>query len=72
MHVLLPLWLVPLTLTVLFWAAAIFWPSASEDGTLFPPLGLIFWVLVRFAVAVASTLLVWLAYFIWLFVAGAS
>lgn len=69
MHVLLPIWLVPLTLSVLIWAGAIFWPSA-DDGISYQLRALVL-ALVRFSAASAATLLVWLAYFIWLFVTGA-
>ncbi|ESY42053.1 hypothetical protein X747_14855 [Mesorhizobium sp. LNJC384A00] len=69
MHVVLPIWLVPLTLSVLIWAGAIFWPSA-DDGVSYQ-LRAVVLALVRFSAASAATLLVWLAYFIWLFVAGA-
>lgn len=69
MHAVLPIWLVPLSLTILFWAAAIFWPS-EDDGVSYQ-LRLVVLALVRFSMASGATLLVWLAYFIWLFVAGA-
>ncbi|MER9623236.1 hypothetical protein NKI98_17640 [Mesorhizobium sp. M0222] len=69
MHVVLPIWLVPLTLSVLIWAGAISWPSA-DDGVSYQ-LRAVVLALVRFSAASAATLLVWLAYFIWLFVAGA-
>ncbi|RWB31338.1 MAG: hypothetical protein EOQ42_33700 [Mesorhizobium sp.] len=68
MHVVLPLWLVPLTLSVLIWAGAVFWPS-SRGSDAYPIA--VFWALVRFSAAAAATLLTWLAYFIWLVVAGA-
>ncbi|RWN30127.1 MAG: hypothetical protein EOR97_17290 [Mesorhizobium sp.] len=57
-----------MSLTVLFWAAAIVWPSV-DDGVSYQ-LRLVVLALVRFSAATAATLLVWLAYFIWLFVAG--
>jgi hypothetical protein len=69
-HVVLPIWLVPLTLSVLIWAGAIFWPSA-DDGVSYQLRTLVL-ALVRFSAATAATLLVWLFYFIWLFVAGGA
>ncbi|ESY49013.1 MULTISPECIES: hypothetical protein [unclassified Mesorhizobium] len=70
MHVVLPIWLVPLSLTVLIWVAAIFWPSADE-GVSYQLRALVL-ALVRFSAASAATLLVWLAYLIWLVVAGGA
>ncbi|SDA39168.1 hypothetical protein [Mesorhizobium qingshengii] len=71
MHVFLPIWLVPLSLTVLIWAGAIFWPTAGNGTNAYPPFGLIVSALLRFVVAAAGTILCWVAYFIWFFVAGA-
>lgn len=71
MHVFLPIWLLPLSLTVLIWAGAVFWPSSSVHGGDYD-FGAALSALLRFVAAAAATLLVWLAYFIWLVVAGGA
>lgn len=69
MHVFLPIWLVPLSLTVLIWAGAIFWPTAGNGTNAYPPFGLIVSALLPFVATAAATVLIWLTY--WHIAAGA-
>ncbi|TIT08078.1 MAG: hypothetical protein E5V16_08145 [Mesorhizobium sp.] len=69
MNIYLPIWWIPIALTVAIWAAALMWPTEKSHGDY--DFSASFFALVRFAFASAGSLLVWLAFFIWLFVVGA-
>jgi hypothetical protein len=69
-HVVLPIWLVPLSLTVLIWAGAIFWPSANDGVSYSCAPSCWRWFALR--PPLPPRFLVWLAYFIWLVVAGGA
>ncbi|MER9211573.1 hypothetical protein NKI54_05820 [Mesorhizobium sp. M0663] len=69
MNIYLSIWWIPIALTVAIWAAALMWPTEQSHGDY--DFSAAFFALVRFAFASAGSLLVWLAFFIWLFVVGA-
>lgn len=56
-------WWIPTVLTVMIWSLAVFVPGVKSQGDYdFAPA---LYGLVRFAVSVIATLVVWLGYFVW-------
>lgn len=62
MSVVLPFWTIPLSLTVIIWAAGIYWPKGHPGGGY--DFGPAIIAAVHYALAIIATLIVWLIFFV--------